>query len=421
MELLFPTQFTKRDKRLLCIVVIVALLFRLSILALSHLLPFINEYISGGDAIGYIQLARHLFDKLSFQFDAGGATAFRMPGYPLFLSITYVLFDSIMVAQLTQIIVSVLETILVYRIAYAISSNNNVSLVAGCLMAFNPMLVISAISLLPETLSLLATTLAVYLLLNPTQTVAKLLVAGVSISCAVYLHPLIAFPALVLMFICIVHSVRHYGGVVSRSLVPLLVLTIALLPWIARNMHIFHTFIPLSTNNGVNMYVGNNPKADGGDNTGDEVLYQVLPGMDEVASNNIYLSRAIDWVKLNPLSFIKLIPAKIFRLLWPLSLTRTGMINVPLFVNVLIGFVTMLFSVLTLLGCWILIKHKRYFYVAILIVIPLVIILLTILTHGGARYFFPALPTLSVLCATGISHFYMLIRRSFKQLGNGIS
>jgi hypothetical protein len=53
-----------------------------------------QAFAEGGDAIGYTQLARNLLSHGSFRFDLGSPSAFRMPGYPLILAVTYVMWQT---------------------------------------------------------------------------------------------------------------------------------------------------------------------------------------------------------------------------------------------------------------------------------------------------------------------------------------
>ena len=78
-----------------------------------------------------------------------------------------------------------------------------------------------------------------------------------------------------------------------------------LLPWTWRNARLFHAFLPLTTSAGVNLVGGNNAQADGG------FVWSgpyVLTGMNEVDSQRQYTTLALDWIKSNPLAFLRLLP-----------------------------------------------------------------------------------------------------------------
>jgi hypothetical protein len=157
-------------------------------------------------------------------------------------------------------------------------------------------------------------------------------------------------------------------------------------------------FIPLTTSNGVNLLGGNNPESNGGYVFSDPY---VLPNMSESESDREYTRRAMDWIKSNPASFVKLLPSKAARFVWPLSLGTSGYIVVPRTVFALVLSITLAFFGLAVFGTWQLVVKKRFLETALLLT-PFVCLLLTsLLTFGAARFALPAFPTLAVLASLG--------------------
>src|ERR1019366_6370531 len=87
------------------------------------------------------------------------------------------------------------------------------------------------------------------------------------------------------------------------------------IPWSWRNYLVFDAFIPVSTNGGWTLLTGNNPEANG-DYTPDTVLAQGLSNnpADQVSMDRLARTRAVTWIKENPIGFLLLLPRKLLRL-----------------------------------------------------------------------------------------------------------
>ncbi len=82
-------------------------------------------------------------------------------------------------------------------------------------------------------------------------------------------------------------------------------------PWTLRNYRVFGAFVPVSTNGGVNLFIGNNEEAKGAYMEPFEITSD-----NEAKRSKIYSKKAIEYILENPLSFILLIPKKIFYLFY---------------------------------------------------------------------------------------------------------
>jgi 4-amino-4-deoxy-L-arabinose transferase-like glycosyltransferase len=91
---------------------------------------------------------------------------------------------------------------------------------------------------------------------------------------------------------------------------------IVVLPWTARNYVYFHRLIPVSTNGGMNFWMGNNPLAYGGyvfprDDVNNPFLRLIG---DEIAIDQTGYDLGFKFVREHPFQVLKLLPAKIFYL-----------------------------------------------------------------------------------------------------------
>jgi hypothetical protein len=90
------------------------------------------------------------------------------------------------------------------------------------------------------------------------------------------------------------------------KVLPALVIATAVLPgaWCARNAAVLHAFIPVSTNNGINLILGNSDGVTaGGGRVGNIVAYEDQArrlGLSEVELDKYYQHAAGDWVRAHP-------------------------------------------------------------------------------------------------------------------------
>jgi hypothetical protein len=374
-----------------------ALLVRLVVLAIYPSVPLIQWLAEGTDAVGYMQLSENLLRTGTFQFDGGGATAYRMPGYPFFLVFSYALWQKLLPTQIIQIVVDVLTVYVTYRLARQVTRFSAVPLLAAAVVAFHPLMVVTSISFRPETLSVFLIILATFLLLKTADSGRTALLAALLLGLAVYLkHTFIAASVLFLLAFALRYLLRTNRRSLLAAGLPLLVLMLMLVPWMARNYVVLGALVPLTTSSGSNLYGGNNPHADGGYVSGEPY---VLPHLSEVASDRVLTGRALDWIKDNPLAFAQLLPLKVARLFWPLALgtTRSLSVPAPLFAGILVF--TLLFYALVLYGAGRLLLARRYWELFLATAVPLTLVLSTLLTFGAARFLLPALPLFAVLAS----------------------
>lgn len=392
-----------------------ALAVRLAAVILSNLIPALRQYALWGDAVGYTQLAVNLLAEGNFRFFGGAATAFRMPGYPLFLALTYATNGSPIPTQLLQVASDLVVMLLVLRIVEFLFKDWLIGWLAAAVIAFHPVLILSTITLYPESLGVLFTTLALFLLLKFDGSLKSGLLAGAALSVAIYLKTNLLTVAGLMVLVVGLRS-WFSGGIWSslRATMPaVLLIGLTLLPWVIRNWLVMDAFIPTTTSNGVNMYRGNNPLADGGAASNQPY---VLAGMSEVQSSREFSRQAWEWMWANPVQALRLLPAKAGRFVWPLALAASGTIQVnpPVFGLVLL--LTLLFYGLAATGAWVAWRSGLKWELLLLLAPLTALFLLSLLSYGAVRFSLPAVPGLAVLTSVG---FVSLLKRKTPLLANG--
>ena len=382
-----------------------AILVRLSSLFIAEGVSIsqVQQITTGGDAIGYTQLALNTLNEGTFKFQGGNSTAYRMPGYPLFLGASFTVSSNWMLAQFLQVIVDVVTVLLVFKLAGCVSERTITSILATTIVAINPLLIVSSISLLPDTLSVCLMALVMYILIIYRDSSWTNLALPMLLACSIYLKPTMLLVAVLFLIangcyqLLIVNSLSLQG--VLRFLFPLLILLVLLTPWAVRNYRVMGAFVPLTTSGGSNLYGGNNPLADGGYVSSEPY---VLGGMSEMESDRVLSERAVKWVQANPLKFLTLLPLKAARFLWPLSLGSSGNLPIPAVAQWLLLSVMLIFYGLVFVGLWALIVNGFLWEAIVFMSVPIGLLLATLLAFGAARFALPAYPSFAILAALGI-------------------
>jgi hypothetical protein len=140
-------------------------------------------------------------------------------------------------------------------------------------------------------------------------------VAGLALGVGSLLSPLVLLTGLVAMAVEVMyHGVRSPRLAVNAAVV-LALCGLILSPWIHRNYRAFSSFVPVRSNFGLELAVGNNPSADGLTPPGraserhpgvNPSECDQLKAMGEVAYYRMRLDEARGWIASNPQRFLKL-------------------------------------------------------------------------------------------------------------------
>jgi 4-amino-4-deoxy-L-arabinose transferase-like glycosyltransferase len=234
-------------------------------------------------------------------------------------------------------------------------------------------------------------------------------------SLVVFMLPLIAFWWILRL---------GWTRALQLSAVMLLVFALVIAPWVVRNSRLHNQLTFLSTNDGSNLYQGNNRCAADYLLAGWDVQWTAIPecidfppeGLTEVQESVWFRDRAVTFLVNNVGEWPRLIVAKLYALWWPEIMPRAVPINALMMDNEvqqynqpafqiarivhLIYFTPLL--LLGFAGLWVGWRDKKP-------IAPIVIVLIAItaaylIYHPSTRYRAPADPFLFVLAA------YALIR-----------
>ena len=213
----------------------VAACLRLGLMLLAFALTG-TRIMTQGDTSSYIDPGRSLFFHGAFA-TLGAPEIDRTPGYPIFAVFTGMAFDNVLLTVTAQILIALASLILVARIAerifpsHGVRPNRSVGLFAAWLFAFEPLMLTSAIRLMPETLFVLLLLFAVERILSflETRNLIQLAFAGVLLASATFVRPVSYYLGFALAIGLAIASPKQRG---LRWNAPAILL-LGILPWLA--------------------------------------------------------------------------------------------------------------------------------------------------------------------------------------------
>jgi tetratricopeptide (TPR) repeat protein len=268
----------------------------------------------------------------------GEGTLFRGPLYPYFLAfLAWLTGSSIFWAKVLQVLIAFGTGAFIYRLSEHLF-DRRVAVVAGFMYALYGVLVFYESMFLIPVIFLFFTVWGIYRLVRfrESPSIRTWLVTGIIFGLAAISRPniLITMPVLA---IWLYFALGHLSSVVRRVL-PVAALTLgvllAVLPVTLRNYLVADQFVLISSQGGVNLYLGNNPVANGLTMLMPEVELnesvswrQFIPATNKAAEketgrtmtdaeiSSFWSARAIDWMASNPRDFIALTFKKVVYLL----------------------------------------------------------------------------------------------------------
>jgi 4-amino-4-deoxy-L-arabinose transferase-like glycosyltransferase len=400
-----------------------------SILALLIRSLYLTQVISlhaspQHDGLAYHMLARNLVSGAGYSLNRR-PTAFRPPGYPLFLMAIYSsVGPNIAVVRLIHMLLGAVVTALAYATARSGFRRCHVGLIAAFGTALHPVLVYLTGRILSETLAIPIAMLAVWIMVSHPR--------GLSAGKALLLSCLIAMLVLIrpaaLLFVPFVASwflilSLDKTRALRQAAVLICVVALFLAPWVLRNYLTFGEFIPLATEGGVTFWGGNNPLASGGVVEPSPETWPApdppagiagWPGLSQKESEDRFYAAAFEWIRTHPGDFIALIPKKALRA-WSLSFgSETKASGLPGWVRRAYA----LFPILGLVGFALSLQRWQR-------LLPIYFLILssnlTILAfYGSTRQSAILIPSVTILAAFAVRGSLLVIRKLVLRLTGGL-
>lgn len=246
------------------------------------------------DEADYYALARNIAHSRFYSLDGFSPTAFRPPGYPLILSLFYLLGARVVILRSLNFIILGISIYLVYKI---LSQGSSIlAAVMGALFAvLYPVNFYSAGTLYPQTLATLLLLGVVYLLVLDKNRIGYYILCGLLSGMLILTVPTFIFILPVIgIWYWIFPGKMWGGGLVIALVVSALVVSV----WTARNYIQFRTFFFVSTNSGQNLLLGNSENAtpNGGSSVDISKYVAQSSNLSEVERDRFFRDQAINYI-----------------------------------------------------------------------------------------------------------------------------
>ncbi len=393
--------------RYLILIVVICIVIRIGyILTLEDELYF-------PDSVRYDRIASELVRGEGFN---STSTA---PLYPVFLSWVYVLFGhSFLAVRIIHCVIGTASIVIIYLLAKEIFSEK-VGLIAGFLGAVYPFFVFFAGLILTETLFMFLFLCLIFFLRKMIVQISsgsettpttnwKLMslrmrwsyaaYTGIAAGLLILIKPVMAyFLPFAFITILAMHNDRR-KLLLKNGLLIFLIAGFVIFPWTWDNYKRSGKFIFLTTTGGITLYESNNPQATGGPGIEKIVWTEEMKKMDEIELDRYFKQEAVNFIKNNPLRFVKLAVIKLRRF-WSFT-PNAG--DYQSWKYKLIGIIS--YGPIILLAIWQIIATHRRWRELVFLYLPIVFFtLLHTVMLGSIRYRIPIMPYVVIFAANGFS------------------
>jgi len=367
---------------------------------------FLNKLIVS-DALNYVYLAENILKFKTYGWH-NMPTAYRPPGYSVFLAIIYKLFG-----QRNHIAVIIIQNLLAALIPVIIFIYTrkfydfSTGLLTSILTATHTTLLFWSNLLWSETLFTFFLVISVYFLSLKSSRYIFNFLTGIFIGITILIRPII----LVLLCLAILFYLLTNKKYIKNVLLIIAGTVLIISMWTLRNYLTFKTPVLLFTEAGFAMYTGHFYGTNGlytHDVPLTPILKKKLENKNEVEKNIIYETEALKIIKKHPFRFFKLAFKKIF---WLFYFDTKALKNfsyyfiLPIFLFSL--FISHKLQLLTQ-SIW------KFEYLSILSIISILIVVC--IYHSCNRFLIPYIPFINLIAARAIVFSYKFYFHSNKTL-----
>ena len=251
----------------------------------------------------YYTFSSNLVNKGLYSLDGIHATASRPPGYSLVLSFLLLMGANVMTLRIFNFVLLGASIFLLFKILQK-SSGGISGLIAAFLIIFYPVLFYLAGTLYPQTLGSFLLLSVIYLVFNREYfNIKSSLLIGLIFGILLLSIPIF----IVVLFVMIIFLILYRKDFKTPAML-ILIISIIMGSWAIRNYFIFKTFVPFSTNMGINLLIGNSPNTTSNSNAEvDLTTYRLhSSSFSETKRDSYFRSEAIRFVMENKVMAIKL-------------------------------------------------------------------------------------------------------------------
>ncbi|MCF8355735.1 MAG: tetratricopeptide repeat protein [Melioribacteraceae bacterium] len=423
---LFHFDLDKSEKKNLFVITAIGFILRLIYVLETQSSPFIQHPFSDSEIY-----ANWALDLIDFGGWFGAETFFMSPAYPYILGIVFLIFGkNFIVIRLIQVIVSTLNIILIYFIGRNLHSKNAGYLSAVIASVYSIFIFYSG-AILSETFQVFIISFLILVLTNDWKkfNYSAWFAVGITTGlAAVFRANILIFPLLILLWFAwkYIKSKTEFAkkGIVGISAGIVLIIA----PVTLNNYLASGDFVPLTSNGGINFYIGNNENAVGvfvtpqqfdyyNDMSGKKYAEQQMGiELSPSEASNYWYEKSVDYLTSNPVDATKLFLKKLI-LFWGegenaqssimddkyFAENYSSILQLPL-----VNFI--LISIFSLIG--ITLNWNRKPNHSLIILLLFAYIFATVLFFVNGRFRLGITPLLIVFASIGIINLYNIFRES---------
>lgn len=249
----------------------------------------------------YHRLAESLLSGTGYVGPQLQPTAFRPPGYPFFLSVVYRVWHRPLAAKVANALALACSAWLLSVLVAQVVPEGR-AFAPLLLLMLAPVSIYATSTLYPQTLGTLILLAALFFLIRSQNSATAAIVSGVLWGFLILTIPsfLLILPLIVAFLFFLNSSIPARACRQAALFLCFAVLVVS--PWTIRNAFLYNRFIPVSTNSGVNLLLGNSENT--GPNSGVNVdishyRYETR-GLDEAETDAHLRRRSFEWVLNHP-------------------------------------------------------------------------------------------------------------------------
>lgn len=254
-------------------------------------------------------------------------TCFIPPGYVGVLLVLWKCGLSDKGVQISNVIVLILSAGLVYLIARLLRQSCEVSFLAFLAVAWYPPLWLLVGAPSPNALNifLILVTCCQLLVMRNAPSFKNFAILGILLAAQLYIRPdvVIWVPLCAVWLWSVTRSNIKTGTFSVYCAGSVVIVCLLVAPWTVRNYEMFHKFIFISENGGANLWVGNNPDADGEfhpmDSPDGAYIMQKnaeLALLDDYSKDSVFQTEAQQYIFSHPARTVKMFFVKAYYHWW---------------------------------------------------------------------------------------------------------
>ncbi len=249
------------------------------------------------DEQDYYDLATNIAKSFSYSLDNINPTAYRPPGYPLFLSFPRYFGGGVIILRILNFFILGFGIYLIYKILRR-EHSGIAGLIGVVLIIGYPVMFFTSGTLYPQILASVLFLLIIYIYTGEPDKVWIYALCGLLFGFLIITVPTFIF-TLLLFPVWLGRKNKQLMGYLTMIGIALIILG----AWGIRNYKQFNEFVFISTNSGENLLLGNseNTTPSGGRTIDISKYSSIAETYNEVERDQYYRSKALEYIKDNPI------------------------------------------------------------------------------------------------------------------------